>query len=459
MSEPIPPQTDPSWRGHIKATLKLGLPLVGSQLAFIGLGVTDTVMLGWLGAKELAAGVLGTQLFFLTMIAGSGMANAVSPIVANALGAGDNRSVRRSVRMALWGSLVYAILASWHLWFSAPVLLFFGQDPELTQLAQSYLRIAMWSLAIALFHNAIRSYLTALELAGIVLWATLAGLIVNALINYALIFGNWGAPALGIRGAAVATLVTSILMFAIMTVYAITRSELKQYALLQRIWMPDRAALSEVFRLGWPISLTLLAEVSLFSISSVMMGWIGVIALAAHGIALQIISVIFMVPLGLTFAATVRVGRAVGRKDPLGLYRASMTSILISIIFATIAAFLLILIPETLIGLFLDAGNPDASEILKIGVPLLAVAALFQVADTLQVIAAGLLRGLKDTRIPMLIAVFSYLGCGLIAAYGLGFGLEWGGVGVWFGLAIGLTLAAVLLLWRFRNLQAALDFS
>lgn len=439
--------------------MKLGLPLVGSQLAFMGLGVTDTVMLGWLGAKELAASVLGTHLFFLTMIAGSGMANAVSPIVANALGAEDNRSVRRSVRMALWGSLAYAVLASWHLWFSDPVLRTLGQDSELTLMAQDYLRIAMWSLVVALFYNTLRSYLTALELAGIVLWATLVGLLFNALVNYAFIFGNWGAPAMGIRGAAVATLSTNILMLLIMFVYAITRPELKQYALFQRIWVPDWAALGDVFRLGWPISLTMLAEVSLFSIASLMMGWLGVLALAAHGIALQITAVIFMIPLGLSFAATVRIGRAVGRKDRLGLYRASVTVLSIAVIIAVIGAALLILIPETLIKLFLDNENPDEISILEIGVPLLAIAALFQVADTLQIMAAGLLRGLKDTRIPMLLAVFSYLVCGVAAAYVLGFIFDWGGVGIWFGLAIGLTLAAVLLLWRFKRLQASIDLS
>jgi len=251
MAEFIPPQVDPSWRGHISATLRLGLPLIGSQLAFMGLSVTDTIMLGWLGAAPLAAGVLATQLLFVTLIAGSGMAHAVSPIVANALGAGDHRSIRRSVRMAMWGSVIFCILGSWHLWFAEPVFLMLGQKPELAASAQDYLRIALWSLPIALFHKTMRSYLTALEYAGIVLWATVIGLILNAFINYAFIFG----------------------------------------------------------------SLTLLAEVSLFSISSIMMGWLGVIALAAHGIALQVTSVIFMIPLGLSFAATVRVGRAVGRKD------------------------------------------------------------------------------------------------------------------------------------------------
>ncbi len=454
---PAPSTVDPTWAGHIRATLRLGLPLIGSQLAFIALGVTDTIMLGWLGAEPLAAGVLGTQLFFVTMIAGTGLANAVSPIVANALGAGDKKAARRSVRMSFWGSVFFCLFAVWPLWFSGPVLRLFGQEPVLAVSAQDYLRIALWSLPFALFHNTLRSFLSAVEHAGIVLWATLAGVVLNALINYAFIFGNWGAPALGIRGAALATLGSSALMFAVMAVYVLRHSALKEFSVLSRLQVPDWPALAELFRLGWPISLTMLAEVSLFSLSSIMMGWLGVIPLAAHGIALQVASVIFMIPLGLGFAVTVRVGRAVGRGDKQGLYRASITALVLGTFIAVLGAVCLIRGAEPLIGLFLDADNPDAQAIMAIGVPLLAVAAVFQLVDAWQVILVGLLRGLKDTKVPMFMAIFSYLGIGLLAAYLLGFQAELDGVGVWSGLAIGLAIAAVLLGERFRRLLKSFD--
>ncbi len=442
-----------SWADHVRATLKLGLPLIGSQLAIIGLGVTDTIMLGWLGAAPLAAGVLGTQLWFFVMIAGSGMAHAVSPITANALGAGDITSARRSVRMALWGALIFFSFGGWLLWFSEPIYLFLRQEPELAEAAAGYLKIAMWALPFALFHNTLRSFLSAVEHAGVVLWATVVGLIANALVNYAFIFGNWGAPALGIEGAALATLVTSALMFLIMAVYATRHPALTEFEVLKRVNEPDWEALGEVFRLGWPISMTLVAEVSLFTISSIMMGWLGVIALAAHGIALQVISVMFMIPLGLSIAGTVRVGRAVGRKDAQGLYRASVTVTLMAVAIAVVCAVLLLVTPEPLIQLFMEEDNPDADAILAIGVPLLAVAALFQVVDNLQVIAAGLLRGLKDTRVPMVIAVVSYLFFGITAAYALGFFAGLDGVGIWLGLATGLFLAAILLGARFVRLM------
>lgn len=447
-----PPQQDPSWRGHIRATLKLGLPLIGSQLAFIGLGVTDTVMLGWYGVAPLAASVLGTQLIFLALITGAGPANAVSAIVANALGEGDDRSVRRSVRMALWAAIIYSAFVLPLLWFSEHLFLALGQEPELATRASDYVRIALWSVPIAVAFNAFRSYLTALEQAGIILWANLAGLVLNGLVNYALIFGNWGAPEMGIQGAAVATVATNALMLAVIAIYAVTRPDLKKYEILARFTQPDWAALGEVFRLGWPISLTMLAEVSLFSISSVMMGWLGTIPLAAHGIAMQVISVMFMIPLGLGFAATVRVGRAVGRKDRQGLYRASTVVSALALIFALIFVAMLLFLPETLINLFLEPDNPDRPAILAIGIPLLAVAALFQVVDTGQVVILSMLRGIKDTRIPMIMAVVSYLLVGISCAYILAFPVGWGGVGVWLGLAAGLSLAAVLMGLRYAKL-------
>lgn len=446
------PTQDPSWRGHFRATFRLGLPLVGSQLATIGLGVTDTVMLGWLGAESLAAGVLGTQLFFVFFLTGSGLAHAVSPMVAVAAGEGDDITLRRSVRMGLWSVLIFAALSMPILWQANAIFVGLGQEPVLSALAADYLRIAQWALVLGLAHSVLRSYLSAMELAGIVLWASIAGLGLNLVLDYGLIFGAFGLPAMGIRGAALATLGVHFLILVILVVYAARHHALAHLALFQRFWRADWGMLRAIFLLGWPISLTLLAEVSLFSLSSIMLGWIGTVELAAHGIALQIISVIFMIPLGLAFAATVRVGRAAGRKDPQGVWRAAMTVIGLAVLVAGLAAVALLAFPETLIRLFMDNDDPVLADVIAYGVPLLAVAAGFQLVDMLQVVAAALLRGLKDTRLPMMIAIVSYLGFGMITAYILGFHLEYGGIGVWAGLAAGLLLASVLLLWRFVRL-------
>ena len=451
---------DSSWTGHIRATLALGLPLVGSQLATIGFGVSDSLMLGRLGAEPLAASVLGTTLFFVIYITGAGFAQAVAPIVATAIGAGDDVTVRRAVRMGIWAALIFSVIAIPLMLNAEAILLALGQVPELAALADSYLQIAAWALIMNLFHSVLRSFLAAFERANIVLYAMLGGLALNILLNYAFIFGNLGAPAMGIRGAAIATVGSNLLVSAILLIYALSLAEIRKYDMFTRFWRPDWSALLDVYRLGWPISLTLLAEVSLFALSSLMLGWLGTMELAAHGIALQISSVTFMVPLGLSFASTVRVGRALGRRDIDNLLRASVVVMLIAVAVSIAAAALFLLAPAGLIGLFLDNDKSDAIQIIAYGSTLLAVAALFQVVDTVQVVALGLLRGLKDTRVPMLVAVASYLVFGSGVAYVLGFTLGMGGVGVWLGLALGLGIAAVLLVWRYvvllRHLQAGI---
>jgi MATE family multidrug resistance protein len=284
---------------------------------------------------------------------------------------------------------------------------------------------------------------------GIVLWSALIGTLVNGVLNYLLIFGHFGAPEMGVRGAAVASVVSSTVIFLIMAGWAVLHPRHLEYRLFQRFWRPEWPAFFEVFRLGLPIGFTILAEVGLFMAASLMMGWLGTVPLAAHGIAIQLASISFMIPLGLSHAATVRVGQAYGRGDLDSLARAAHTVMGLAVAISFAAALLFWLAPESLIGLFIDETNVDAPELLAAAVPLLLVAAAFQMVDAIQVIGAGLLRGLKDTRIPMIIALISYWPFGLSAAYGLGFGLGLGGAGIWAGLAIGLGVAAVLLNVRF----------
>jgi len=443
------PHIDNRWRAHLAATLKIGLPIVGAQLAQQAAQVTDTVMLGWLSAETLAAGVLGSTLLFIGFIVSAGFASAVMPLAATAAGNDDDRGVRRSVRMGLWVVTLFVALMMAPLWFSEALLLALGQEPELAALAQTYLRIAQWALFPMTILIVLRSYLAALERTQIVLWATVVGAVLNAVLNWMLIFGNWGAPALGIAGAAVATLGTHTLTLIITLVYVMRSPALARYELFNRIYRPDWEAFREVVRLGWPISATVLAEVGLFAASSFMMGWLGTIQLAAHGIALQVISILFMIPYGLSNAATARAGRAVGRFDRLGLDRAGKTVLALAIGFSVLSAALLWLAPVPLIQAFLSKTEPAAAEIITTGVALLVVAAVFQLVDSLQVTSLALLRGLKDTRVPMVIAIASYWVIGAPVAYALGFWAGWGGVGVWSGLAIGLLVACVLLTWRF----------
>ena len=438
-----------SWPAHFRATLSLGLPLIGTQMAQMGTNFIDTVMLGWLGAETLAASVLATTMFFIVLVVGFGLANAVIPLAAQAAGEDDLTSLRRSVRMGLWVVVIYGILMMPILWQTEAMLLAIGQDPDLSSKAQEYVRVVQWSIFPVLIVSVLRSYLSALERMQIVLWITLTGVGINAFLNYMFIFGNFGAPRLELAGAAIATLITNILTMTALVIYCWRLPALREHEIFVRLWRPDWAAFRDVFRLGLPISLTILAEVGLFAAASLMMGWLGIIELAAHGIVLQISSISFMIPLSFSQVGTVRFARAVGRKDPGAMDRAGKTVLVLGVGFAILAAILFISIPALLIGMYLDNANPDALLIIAYGTPLLVVSAAFQLVDTLQAIGAGLLRGMKDTQVPMYIAMFSYWAIGVPAAYILGFVLDFGGEGVWSGLAIGLAVAAILMNWRY----------
>ncbi|WP_075995345.1 MATE family efflux transporter [Salaquimonas pukyongi] len=443
------PGSRPTLTAAIKSLLVLGLPLIGAQLAQMLINVVDTVMMGWLGTRELAAGTLAFQFFFILWIFGSGFAFAIVPMAATAVGRGDEVSVRRHVRMGMWVQCAYFALIFLPMGYIREILIAFGQEPVLAGLAQDYMDIAKWAILPSLLLMVLRSFATALEHARIILVITLFSALLNGVLNYAFIFGNFGAPRLEIPGAALATLLTNLAAFAFGALWVGLRPEFAGYEVFKRLWRSDLPAFFEIVRLGLPVSIGIIAEVGLFAFTAIMMGWLGEIALAAHGIALQIAALAFMVPLGLSNAATARAGIAVGRQDRSGLVRTGQAAVIITTAFALLAALPMLLIPQTLISGWLAEGDPNAAAVVAIAVPLLAVAACFQLVDGLQVIGVGLLRGLKDMRIPMLIAVFSYWAAGVPIALALGFGAGLEGVGIWSGLAAGLTLAAVLLIRRF----------
>lgn len=438
-----------SWRHHVGATLTLGLPLIGGHLLQTATHLTDTVMLGWYSVEALAAVVLAVSLFFVLFLVGSGFAFAVMPMAANAEGRGDATSVRRVVRMGFWTSALFSLAVIPLLWWSKEVFLLLRQEDSVATDAQTYLRIAMWGMAPSLFVMVFKSFFSALERPRIVPIAAAAGAVLNAVFNYAFIFGNWGAPELGIAGAAIASIATQFMTLVVLIIYAQMVPQVRDYALFQRLWRPDWAALGAVFRLGATIGVTMLAESGLFSASAIMMGWLGTIPLAAHGIALQFASFTFMLHLGLSNAATVRAGRAMGRDDPAGLGRVAISATALSGIIAVIVIVIYVTMPRFLMGLFIDASDPVAPAIIATGVGLLMTAAAFQLVDALQVMALGLLRGLQDTTWPMYLTAFAYWGVGVPAGYFLGIKSGFGGVGIWFGLVVGLAAAGVGLTWRF----------
>lgn len=440
---------------NIRKLFALGLPIVGSNLAMMLIGVTDIVMVGWHSVEELAALILATTLFFNIFILGSGVAFALMPMVSSAAAVGDDTTVRRSTRMSLWLSMIYGVMSLPIFYMSEGIFLALGQQAELAAYAADYMWILAPAIIPALWANVMRSYLAAMEFTKVIMFITAGVAVLNIGFNHVLIFGNYGFPELGIQGAAIASLLVNILTAVITSIYAVMI--LPQHTLFARFYRADWPALVKVFKLGMPIGLSMLAETGLFSAASVMMGWIGVIALAAHGIALQLASLTFMAHLGLSHAVTIRIGNAAGRQDRDAMVDVTKAGVWISVLWSFFTIILFVGLGPNLVSLFLDADEAARDAIIAYGVVLLWIAALFQLVDGGQVLAIGLLRGIQDTAGPMVITVFGYWGVGIPTAYLLGFHTQLAGSGIWLGLVAGLSFAAIGLSMRFRGFLATYE--
>lgn len=437
------------WGAELRATFALAWPLVIAQLAQTALTTTDVIMMGWLGPQPLAAGTLATTFLMPFLLLGIGIVGAVAPLIAQARGARDIKAVRRIARQGFWVAILLAVLLIPVILQIRPVFTLLGQDPVATGRAEEYIQVAVWLLFPALAIIVLRSLLSAFEATRIILLITVGGVLVNAIGNYLLMFGTLGLPRLELRGAALSTVLTNLVMFVVMLAYVLRHRRFKRFYVLLRFWKPDWPRFREIFRIGTPIGLTVLAEVGLFTAAALLMGGIGTDEVAAHAIALQCASMAFMVPLGLGIAATVRVGHAYGRSDPEGIRKAGWTAFALGVGFMAIASALFLSAGPTIVTLFLDPRVPENANALALAASFLAVAGVFQLVDGAQVVAAHALRGLSDTKIPMLFAILGYWGVGLPTSYVLGFVLDWRGVGIWSGLAVGLAFVAVVLVARF----------
>ena len=437
------------WRGELAATMALAWPLILSNLTFALIQATDIVLMGWLGAHELAAAALGINLTWPLGFAAFGLLTAASPMMATALGAKTRsvREVRRSFRQSIW-LCVLATLPLWLLlWNAEGVILALGQEPALARDAAIFLRGYMWTMLPWLLFQAIRNFLAAVERPGWVLGVSIAGIIVNALLGWALIFGHFGLPALGIFGGGLASsIVWGLLALALLAVI-LTDRQFRRFHLFGHLWRPDWPRLKRMLRLGTPIGLAFAFEGAVFGAAAYLMGLIDSASLAAHAVALQIAALTFMVPWGLSQAATVRVGRALGRRDPEGMARSGWTAWVVGVGFMASMAAIMWIFPRELVTLFLD-DTAENARVITLAVTFLAVAAVFQIFDGAQVVGAGMLRGLHDTRVPMLFALLGYWGIGLGVGAWLAFAKGWGGAGIWVGLAIGLAIVAVLMIGR-----------
>ncbi|WP_298962765.1 MATE family efflux transporter [uncultured Methylobacterium sp.] len=442
------------WLRELRATLALSGPLVLINLAQHGLIMADVVMLGRLGAEPLAAATLAHGLYFILFIGGLGLTSTVAPLIAEALGrdARETDAVRRTLRAGIWAATLVAVPMMALLWFTGPLLAAIGEPPALAEAAGSYMRVLQWAMWPALLFMALRGTLAALERPGWALAASLAALPLNVALGLWLAFP--AGRGLGMTGIGLATVSSAAFSLALLVTVVLCDRRLHRYRLLHGVWRFDPVLLGRVFRLGLPIAATGLAEAGLFEAAALGMGLFGASQLAAHAVAIQIAAFCFMVPNGVAQAATVRVGLAFGRRSAAGVRRAGLVALGLAFAFMTLCALTQLAIPAVLTGLFLDPGDAANAAVLPVAVAFIGFAALFAVADGVQSVALGMLRGLQDTRVPMWVAIGGYWGLGVPLGAGLAWGAGFEGYGIWTGFCAGLFVVATLLVLRWRRLTA-----
>ncbi len=439
-------------KDNYRALLTLAGPIALSQIAQTSMGLVDTLMVGRLGAVPLAAIAIGATVHFTILLFGLGMVLAVGPLASQAHGAQRPRDVARYTRQGIWLATMLApfgmaIEYSAGAWF--PLL---GQDPAVATLAVEYLRAIMWSLWPFLLFGALRSWLESVGKPIPVTLIALSAVLVNVAGNYAFIHGAFGAPAFGAIGVGYATTLSFVYLVLALVVYAQSRTALRSFGVFDRWRWPHLSYLRELIRVGTPMGVTFAIESGFFTATGILVGTLGAVSLAAHQIALQLVSFSFMFPLAIGLATTIRVGNLVGAERPATARHAGWLAIALGTGIMTVSATLYVLAPGALVSLFIgDAVGAEARAVGVVAVQLLFIAGVFQIFDGAQTVASGALRGLKDTFWPMVIGIVSYWVIGLTSSYFLM--QRFGAQGIWTGLIIGLIFASGLLLYRWQRLS------
>jgi multidrug resistance protein, MATE family len=434
---------------EMRALAHLALPIIMAGMAEMAINATDVVMMGWLGADALAAGLVGAHFYYFNHFFGLGVLAAVAPLVAQALGARRRRNIRRVVRQGLWVATAIALPVTVIVWHADWALLRLGQDVEVARAAQSYLDTRVYGYLPSLWFLVLSHLLAAHSRPQAILVVSTVAVGINALGNYLLMFGHFGLPRMELAGAGLSSAVVDSFLAIGLAVYVLRSRPFKRYFIFYRFWRSDVARFLEIFKLGLPIAGTIMAEGGLFLAATLLIGGIGTAELAGHAVAVQCASIAYMVPYGLSQAATVRVGLAAGARSVKRVARSAATAMVAGCGFMLLPAFAFWLWAEPIASVYLDLDDPANADAIAFASSFLVVAAFFQLVDGAQSIAAGALRGIKDTQVPMWLAGLSYWLLGFGAAVGLSFYAGYGGEGVWAGLACGLGAAALFLNWRF----------
>ncbi|MFC5270339.1 MATE family efflux transporter [Adhaeribacter terreus] len=437
-----------TYKDHFKANISLAYPVVLSQLGHILVNVADSMMVGQLGTIELAASSLANSVFVVAMVFGLGVSYSITPLVASA--AGNNNHNRMSLLLVNGTVLctLFGIAIAAAGYFFSPMLVYLNQPAEVVEKAIPYITILFFSLLPLMVFQGFKQFAEGMSVTKPPMLISIFANVLNVILNYALIYGKLGLPEMGMNGAAIATCIARVLMAVLIAFYVLRSEDFKRYSYhFQRKYL-SFIHMRRITKIAFPISGQMIFEVGAFSFSAVMIGWLGAKELAAHQIAISTASVSYMMASGLAAAGTIRVGMQAGRGDFSELRKAGNSNMILAVIFMTVCALLFILLQNVIPHWY-----TQNAEVIQYAAGLLVIAGIFQISDGVQVVGLGVLRGLEDVKVPGLISLLAYWVVALPMGYVLGFKFGMGVYGVWTGLLVGLTIAAVLLYLRFRKLS------
>ncbi len=445
-----PASSTPTKRQEFAAIVAIAAPLAAAYLAEFAIVVTDMMFVGRLGTVELAAVGLAGNLTFDALSVSIGVISIVGVMVAQAHGRRDKAEASRSVRQGLWMAAFLSVLGLGFCLALVPLLSLTGQDPEVLVLADEYVTALMWSFPPTMIYTVLANFLAALGRAHVIMVVAVVSVGLNMLVNYTLVFGNFGFPALGVAGAGYGTTIVSLFTLVCLAGYVRWSTAIQDYMIFPGLQRPEPRVWGDILRHGLPIAGITIAESGMFSVVAILMGLFGATALAASQIVFGVIDVGLVLAFALAEAAAIRVAHGIGAGRPQQSRNAGFLALAMGSVIILCAAAIAWSVPELIVGLFLGALETADPAVTSLAISLFTVAAIFQIFDGLQMIAVQALRGLKDTLVPMLLACLGLWGFGVTGGYVLGFVADWGPQGLWWGLTLGLGVSALLLVWRFN---------
>jgi MATE family multidrug resistance protein len=435
--------------GEAKRTLHLAFPIILGEVAQMMLGIIDTAMVGAVGYKQLAAAALVMSVINIPYVFGIGITISVSQMVSMAHGRRDGKLVSHYLFNGFWLCAISALVISLAIELSKNILFHLGQDAEVARLALPYLQIMGWSVIPMLLFLSLKQFTDGLEFTKTAMILSLSALPLNAFLNWLFIYGNWGFPRMELMGAGLGTLITRIFIFVVLALIILYHRIFRRYiAVRSKVWKLKKQTIKELLHIGIPSSFQITMEAGAFAISGILIGTIGAVEQAAHQIALSLASLTFMVSMGLSQAGSIRVSNAFGRNDKVAIRQIGTSTIFMALIYGSFCALIFILFRHQLPFIF-----NDDHEVVLMAAYLLLFAALFQISDSTQAVSAGLLRGIKDVKIPTVFVLIAYWAIGIPVGCLLAFYFKMGAAGIWTGFIAGLTFSALFLSFRFKKMS------